>query len=594
MLLLAAAAMPVQAEDVVAEDALASSEGLSTPTYNIPGVEIGGFVTEDGGSGEVNAIVPLALRGSHAALFLGADAKFIGNSDDLGDGSYNVGAYLGYRTLLDNGSGVLGLWLGADTMRTRYDHTFQRFIAGAEYFGPRIIARINGFTPFDDTSGEWAEVESRTTVTAAQRTVTTITSVYDEKTPSGFDAEAGLRFAMPALVAGRRPGELRLFAGIYDYMGLDEDGGDVIGGRGRVELDLYPFEAAPNTRLTLEASYSNDAHYDDQVAGGVRLSIPLGEPARHASASYGGGSLKDGPGSLKDSDPAPAYGRGGGQDLFQPVRRNNRPVSVRRLKSRTIRTAITNLNSDEPVEPPVEVGFTLANVCGGPSAPIQLIWPDFGDPDVPPLNMTVLQNAVLGAPSDFSVLGAPTTLNLASFINATGQTLAELLASSPETFSGTFTLPPLDAQYFLYELTPDFVGPDAWNYFGGVYAAGFILTVNGNSCTLEVDMNIALASDRRLKRDIELLATLDDGTRLYSFRYIENFDASGNTYVGVMAQDILAKRPDAVATMADGHYAVRYGRLGLRMATLAEWQRDGLRAVQDLRHGANALVPHRP
>ena len=84
-------------------------------------------------------------------------------------------------------------------------------------------------------------------------------------------------------------------------------------------------------------------------------------------------------------------------------------------------------------------------------------------------------------------------------------------------------------------------------------------------------------SDRRLKRDIRYLATLENGVRIYSFKYLWE-DISR---VGVMAQDLL-KNPAysrAVIQASNGFYAVDYGALGLRMTTLADWRKDGIAAV---------------
>ena len=72
------------------------------------------------------------------------------------------------------------------------------------------------------------------------------------------------------------------------------------------------------------------------------------------------------------------------------------------------------------------------------------------------------------------------------------------------------------------------------------------------------------------KKDIVYLATLENGIRLYSFRYIRD-DAT--VHVGVMAQDLLGQEAyrDAVIMMKTGFYAVNYEKLGLRMVTLNEW-----------------------
>jgi hypothetical protein len=95
-------------------------------------------------------------------------------------------------------------------------------------------------------------------------------------------------------------------------------------------------------------------------------------------------------------------------------------------------------------------------------------------------------------------------------------------------------------------------------------------------------------SDRRLKRDITLLATLANGMKIYSFRY----NWSDTVYVGLMAQDLLLNGAwrDAVVRQANGFYAVNYGALGLRMTTLEDWKRNGVAAVlhhkTDVRYAA--------
>jgi hypothetical protein len=77
-----------------------------------------------------------------------------------------------------------------------------------------------------------------------------------------------------------------------------------------------------------------------------------------------------------------------------------------------------------------------------------------------------------------------------------------------------------------------------------------------------------LSSDARLKRDIVLLDRLANGIGLYGYRYLW----SDTVYVGVMAQEVAAIVPQAVACAADGFLRVDYARLGLRLRTLAQWQ----------------------
>jgi hypothetical protein len=86
------------------------------------------------------------------------------------------------------------------------------------------------------------------------------------------------------------------------------------------------------------------------------------------------------------------------------------------------------------------------------------------------------------------------------------------------------------------------------------------------------------ASDARLKRDITQLATRDDGLPIYSFRYLWDDEVR----VGVMAQDLLRNEAwaPAVVTKEGGYLFVDYARLGLRMATLDEWQANGMAALR--------------
>jgi hypothetical protein len=76
------------------------------------------------------------------------------------------------------------------------------------------------------------------------------------------------------------------------------------------------------------------------------------------------------------------------------------------------------------------------------------------------------------------------------------------------------------------------------------------------------------ASDRRLKRDIVKVANLDNGLSLYRYRY----NGSRQRYVGVMAQEVAAIRPDAVVTGPDGYMRVDYRRLGTHLQTWREWR----------------------
>lgn len=97
-------------------------------------------------------------------------------------------------------------------------------------------------------------------------------------------------------------------------------------------------------------------------------------------------------------------------------------------------------------------------------------------------------------------------------------------------------------------------------------------------------------SDLRLKKDVVHLATLENGIKVYAFKYLWN----EAIHVGVMAQDLLADpvRSQAVIVMPNGFYAVDYAKLGLRMTTLAAWRASGVIALFSQSAGALAAAHH--
>ncbi len=78
-----------------------------------------------------------------------------------------------------------------------------------------------------------------------------------------------------------------------------------------------------------------------------------------------------------------------------------------------------------------------------------------------------------------------------------------------------------------------------------------------------------IPSDYRVKRDISRVGEFANGIGLYRYRYLW----SDIEYVGVMAQELLARIPEAVVRGADGYLRVDYGLLGLRLSTWKEWLR---------------------
>lgn len=66
----------------------------------------------------------------------------------------------------------------------------------------------------------------------------------------------------------------------------------------------------------------------------------------------------------------------------------------------------------------------------------------------------------------------------------------------------------------------------------------------------------AYKSDRRLKKDIERVGTLDNGLPTYAFRY----HGDDKLYFGVMSDDVREHRPDAIKQTPDGFDMVDYAR----------------------------------
>lgn len=86
-----------------------------------------------------------------------------------------------------------------------------------------------------------------------------------------------------------------------------------------------------------------------------------------------------------------------------------------------------------------------------------------------------------------------------------------------------------------------------------------------------INIPSTITSDVRLKRDVIALGTTENGFTLYSFRYLDR----DTTYVGVMAQEVMAIQPDAIHYRQDGLLAVDYAKLNLKFMTFDEWKAAG-------------------
>jgi outer membrane immunogenic protein len=82
--------------------------------------------------------------------------------------------------------------------------------------------------------------------------------------------------------------------------------------------------------------------------------------------------------------------------------------------------------------------------------------------------------------------------------------------------------------------------PGSGGPWQGLYAGGQVGGAWGNRTEASYVDRPPVPSDRRLKRDVVLIARLDDGLGLYRYRYLW----SDTTYVGVMAQEVALIHPD--------------------------------------------------
>ena len=79
-----------------------------------------------------------------------------------------------------------------------------------------------------------------------------------------------------------------------------------------------------------------------------------------------------------------------------------------------------------------------------------------------------------------------------------------------------------------------------------------------------VAVKTIMSSDVRLKDDIELLHTLPNGIKVYTWQWNETAQDLGlatSAPVGVLAQELQKTHPEAVLEGSDGYLRVNYGAI---------------------------------
>jgi hypothetical protein len=85
------------------------------------------------------------------------------------------------------------------------------------------------------------------------------------------------------------------------------------------------------------------------------------------------------------------------------------------------------------------------------------------------------------------------------------------------------------------------------------------ISVRPAHATIASSSNQTTYSDRRLKKNIVRVGSHPRGFGIYRFNYLW----SDTPYVGVLAQEVLERAPDAVTTGPGGYLAVDYAKLGM-------------------------------
>lgn len=124
------------------------------------------------------------------------------------------------------------------------------------------------------------------------------------------------------------------------------------------------------------------------------------------------------------------------------------------------------------------------------------------------------------------------------------------------------TLPTFTQTPVMQQQAPDITGPTYAGYQGQLAAANSAnqaaAATRGGLFGLSGSLGAAgilKYSDRRLKKNIQRCGTLANGLPLYQYEYIW-----GEQDIGVMADEVLAFKPEAVVTI-DGFLAVDYSKL---------------------------------
>ena len=110
--------------------------------------------------------------------------------------------------------------------------------------------------------------------------------------------------------------------------------------------------------------------------------------------------------------------------------------------------------------------------------------------------------------------------------------------------------------------SPDIMAPEGARRSIGAAFIGDALGAIGTALGAAALFGI---SDSRLKKDIRKIGKSIDGYNIYKFKYLDE----ENDYIGVMAEEVYKKKPEAVGRMDNGYLGVDYNQIDVEFREVA-------------------------
>jgi hypothetical protein len=109
---------------------------------------------------------------------------------------------------------------------------------------------------------------------------------------------------------------------------------------------------------------------------------------------------------------------------------------------------------------------------------------------------------------------------------------------------------------------PDLLGAAQGTYQAQLNAANAKNAASGNFQSGLFSLGAAAMSDRRLKKNIQVIGMRDDGLPVYEYEYKDGHGLPAGKQIGLMADEVEKVIPNAVMTHASGYKMVNYALTG--------------------------------